>query len=131
MLHGYSGSIAGQQLTAVPLTVSGIMVFTTEAYMTGNTTLQLRKLALVSLVAVSAGLGGCATTSNLDELRSQVDAVSAEASAAKAEASSAKAEAAEAKAMAAQAIDTANEAKATSQETETKIDRMFKKAMYK
>lgn len=92
--------------------------------MTVNTTLQLRKLALISLLAISAGLAGCATTGDLDALRSQVDAASAEAS-------SAKAEAAEAKAMAAQAIDTANEAKAMSQETETKIDRMFKKAMYK
>ena len=85
--------------------------------MTGNTISQLRKLALISLVGMSAGLAGCATTSDLDALRSQVDAVSAEASAAKADA--------------AEAISTANEAKATSEETETKIDRMFKKAMYK
>jgi murein lipoprotein len=92
--------------------------------MTGNTTSRLRRLALISLVGMSAGLAGCATTSDLDALRSQVDAASADASAAKAEA-------AEAKAMAAEAINTANEAKATSQETETKIDRMFKKAMYK
>ena len=92
--------------------------------MTGNTTSQLRRLALISLLAMSAGLAGCATTSDLDALRSQVDAASAEASAARAEA-------ADAKAMAAQAVNTANEAKATSEETETKIDRMFKKAMYK
>jgi murein lipoprotein len=92
--------------------------------MTGNTTLQLRRLALISMVSLSAGLAGCATTSDLDALRGQVDAASAEASAARAEA-------AEAKAMAAEAITTANEARATSQETETKIDRMFKKAMYK
>jgi hypothetical protein len=33
--------------------------------------------------------------------------------------------------LAAQANATANEAKAMSEETETKIDRMFKKAMHK
>ena len=92
--------------------------------MTGNTIAGLRKLALISLVTMSAGMAGCASTSDLDALRSQVDAASADASAAKADA-------ADAKAMAAEAINTANEAKATSEATETKIDRMFKKAMYK
>ena len=92
--------------------------------MTVNTTKRMQKIALISLAAGVVGLTGCATTGDLDNLRTQVDAASAEASAAKAEA-------AEAKAMAAQAINTANEAKATSDDTEMKIDRMFKKAMHK
>ena len=92
--------------------------------MTGNTTKRMQKLALISLLAGVVGLTGCATTGDLDKLRTRVDAASAEASAAKAES-------AEAKAMAAQALSTANEAKATSDDTEMKIDRMFKKAMHK
>ncbi len=90
-----------------------------------------RIVTMAAATALVAGLGGCATTSQLDELRADVDAAKADASAAKAEAAAASKDAAEARAMAADAVNTANEAKATSEETETKIDRMFKKAMYK
>jgi murein lipoprotein len=103
----------------------------TEAGMTGNMTTRLRKLALVSMVAAVGGLTGCASTSDLDALRSQVNAAAADASAAKADASAARADASDAKSMAQQAMDTANAAMSKSEETETKIDRMFKKAMYK
>ncbi|MGD2138023.1 MAG: Lpp/OprI family alanine-zipper lipoprotein [Gammaproteobacteria bacterium] len=92
--------------------------------MTENTQSRLRALALVMMAAAYGGLAGCATTGDLDALSARVDTVAADAAAAKAEA-------AEAKAMAQDALNTANEANARSQETETKIDRMFKKAMYK
>jgi murein lipoprotein len=85
---------------------------------------RLRVLTLVMLAGTYAGLTGCATTGDLDALSARVDAVEADAAAAKAQAG-------EAKAMAQDALNTANEANARSQETETKIDRMFKKAMYK
>ena len=91
----------------------------------------LTKIAQATLIMAVVGLAGCASTGDLDALSARVDAASAEASAAKAEASAARAEAAEARTMAASATETANEAKATSEDTETKIDRMFKKAMHK
>ena len=99
--------------------------------MKGTTLYRSRVLAIVAATSVVAVLGGCATTSDLDALRADVNAAKADASAAKAEAAAASKAAAEAKAMASDAVNTANAAKATSEETETKIDRMFKKAMYK
>jgi murein lipoprotein len=102
-----------------------------EKEMKGPILYRSRFLAIVAATGIAAGLGGCASTGDLNALRSDVDAARAEASAAKAEAAAASQAAAEAKAMASDAMNTANAAKATSEETETKIDRMFKKAMYK
>ena len=99
--------------------------------MKGTTLYRSRLLAIVAATSLVAGLGGCATTSDLNELRAEVDAAKTDASAAKAEAAAASQTANEAKAMASDAVNTANEARMTSEETETKIDRMFKKAMYK
>jgi len=99
--------------------------------MKGTTLYRSRMLAIVAATSIVVGLGGCATTSELNNLRAEVDAVKADASSAKAEAAAASQTANAAKAMASDAVNTANEAKATSEETETKIDRMFKKAMYK
>lgn len=95
-----------------------------EKDMKGTPLYRSRMLAIVAATSVVIGLGGCATTSDLNELRTEVDAAKSEAAAATQTAN-------EAKAMASDAMNTANEAKATSEETETKIDRMFKKAMYK
>ena len=80
--------------------------------------------ALAAAAILVAGLSGCASTGNNAAMQSQIDAATADAAAAKADAASAKA-------TAAQALQTANEAKAISEDTETKIDRMFKKAMHK
>jgi murein lipoprotein len=79
---------------------------------------------IAAVLVASAGMSGCATTQQITDLQTRVDAVAADAQAAKADA-------AEAKAMAQKAMDTANDAKATSEATDAKIDRMFKKAMYK
>ena len=94
--------------------------------MSESTFIHLRKLGLVTMAAGMIGLSGCASTGNADmaALKSQVDAASADAAAAKADAAAAKATAAD-------ALRTANEAKAMAQDTETRIDRMFKKAMHK
>ena len=92
--------------------------------MTGMNRKALKHVAKATLIMGIVGLTACASTSKLDALRVDVDAANAEASAARAEA-------AEARTMAAAATATANEAKATSEATETKIDRMFKKAMHK
>jgi murein lipoprotein len=99
--------------------------------MMGNNRTVLQKGARAALVVGITGLSACATTGDLEALSAKVDAASAEASAARNEAAAARAEAAEARTMAASATTTANDAMAISKDTETKIDRMFKKAMYK
>lgn len=63
------------------------------------------------------GLAGCATTKDLEAVRAQAQQANTTAEAALKTAEEAKA--------------TAMEAKATADTTESKIDRMFKKAMYK
>ena len=82
-----------------------------------------RLLAIAALAGL-IGMSGCATTGDRDKLQDEIDQVRAEAAAASKDA-------AEAKSMAADAMATANDAKATSEATEEKIDRMFKKSMYK
>ena len=92
---------------------------------------RLRMPALAAVLVVSTGMIGCSNTTAMQSLQSQIDAAAANALAAKSEAT-------EAKTMAQNAMDTASSAKAaadaanaTSMETESKIDRMYKKAMYK
>ena len=80
--------------------------------------------ALAAAAILVAGLSGCASTGNNAAMQAQIDTASADAAAAKADAAAAKATSAE-------ALRTANEAKAIAEDTETKIDRMFKKAMHK
>jgi len=83
-----------------------------------------RVLAIVAIAGVYAGLTGCATNGDIEALRTEINQnKQATASAAK--------DAADAKAMAQNAVTTANAAKATSDDTASKLDRMFKKAMYK
>ena len=80
---------------------------------------------------IAIGLTGCATTKDLDAVRLEVQQANATAEAALKAANEANATAQEANATAQEANATAQDAKATSQTTENKIDRMFKKAMYK
>ena len=73
--------------------------------------LSLKTVTKLSALALIAGLTvGCASTSDLAAVKKDAD---------------------EAKAMARNALDTANEAKSMSMATEEKINRMFKKSMYK
>lgn len=99
--------------------------------MKGTSNARSHLLALAAASVLAVGLSGCATTSDLNSLRDQVDAAEAAANDAKAEAATARQEAADARALAEQAMSTANDAKATADDSATKIDRMFKKAMYK
>jgi len=82
------------------------------------------------LIATSGLLFGCATTQQ-DDLRGELEQVRAIAEKAAADAAAAKSAAAAAQASADAASATANSARSQSQETDAKIDRMFKKAMYK
>ena len=75
------------------------------------------------MLAASGLLFGCATTQQKD-LQRQIDEV-------RAIAEKAAADAAAAQSRADAAMDTASSAKAQSEQSEAKIDRMFKKAMYK
>ncbi len=84
-------------------------------------------LALTTLLAA----GGCASTSEMDQLRADVAAAQAIAEQASADAAAARQEAAGATATANTALGTAEAAKASADDTEARIDRMFKKAMYK
>ncbi len=78
----------------------------------------------LALLGGCLALTGCATTKDLESLRADVKDVRAVAEKAASDAAAAKADAANATA-------TANAAKQESDETAAKIDRMFKKAMYK
>ncbi len=75
------------------------------------------------MLAASGLLFGCATAQQKD-LQNQLNEV-------RAIAEKAAADAAAAQSRADAAMDTAASAKAQSEQTEAKIDRMFKKAMYK
>ncbi len=86
------------------------------------------------IVLVGAALAGCASTAQKEELaavRATAEQASTDAAEAKRIATEAEREAAAAKLAAEQARADAAAALAKSQETEAKIDRMFKKAMYK
>jgi type IV pilus biogenesis protein CpaD/CtpE len=93
-----------------------------------------RPMGRVLAAAALAALGGCASTATQDELaavRTLAEQASAEAAEAKRLAVEAEREAAAAQLSAEQARSDAAAARAQSEATETKIERMFKKAMYK
>jgi len=83
---------------------------------------------VVFMLAALLGLAGCATTSDLDTLRTELKADIQQANDT-ANSAAAKADAASKEAAA--ASQTANEAKVSADEANSKIDRMFKKSMYK
>jgi murein lipoprotein len=87
------------------------------------------KTMLKPIVALVFGLFlfGCATTQQQEDL-AEIRAIAEKAAA---DAAAANQAAAAAQARADAAMDEAASAKAQSAETEAKIDRMFKKAMYK
>ena len=83
------------------------------------------------VLAATGLLFGCATTAEEQRLRSELDEVRAIAERAAADAAAANRAASAAQSRADAAMATAADARAQSAETEAKIDRMFKKAMYK
>jgi murein lipoprotein len=106
----------------------------------------MKKILAAVVFALSLGLiGGCATTKDLEAVRAIADKAVADAAAAKAAADKAGAAAAKAqstadgaKSSADTAVSSADAAKSAAgsanaccQDTQTKIDRMFKKSMYK
>jgi murein lipoprotein len=106
----------------------------------------MKKIVTPVLLALSLGVfGGCASTKDLEAVRATADKAVADAAAAKATADSAAAAAAKAQASADAARSSADSAKSSAdaakssaeaanaccRDTQTKIDRMFKKSMYK
>ncbi len=91
----------------------------------------MRKIGLMALVGAVIGLSGCATTEQVDNLQSQIDSLKADVASARSEAASVSAKADDAIETSNIAVNVANEANRRSIETESKIDRMFKKAMHK
>lgn len=84
-----------------------------------------KKLAIAAGVAAVATIGvGCATTSDLEQIRTT-------AQEAKTAAANAQSTADQASADAAAAMRAAEDANTCCQDTNEKIDRMFKKSMYK
>lgn len=91
----------------------------------------MRNTVKLLALFIAIGLTGCATTGDLDTLRVQVQQANETANAALKAADEAKATAEQANVTAQQANAAAQDAQTTSAITESKIDRMFKKAMYK
>jgi len=82
-------------------------------------------------LAATMLLGGCATTKEVEQLRSDVQQASQSAADAKSTADAAMKEAAAARAAAERAEQAAMDAKAAAEATDAKIDNMFKKSMQK
>ena len=90
------------------------------------------KLLKLSVIALTAGLVvGCASTSDIDNLQSQINALKTDVSGAKDAAASANTAATDAAARAAAAEAAANRAASTADEVNTKLDSMFKHSMMK
>ena len=83
------------------------------------------------LLVVSAGLAGCDSTTEIEALRKELHEANMKAQNASEAASRAREEALAASQMAGEAKSTAEAAKAQAEATDDKIDRMFKKTMYK
>ncbi|HBG31501.1 Lpp/OprI family alanine-zipper lipoprotein [Candidatus Macondimonas diazotrophica] len=86
---------------------------------------------LIVAVALGGGLVGCSSTKEKEAMNAKLDSIAADAQAAAAAAESAKRDAAAAARSAAEAKAMAADAKSTAEATDEKLNRMFKKSMYK
>jgi murein lipoprotein len=85
----------------------------------------MKKLVKLSMIALAASLMvGCATNSDIENLQTQIDGLKTSVAQASSDAASANAAAADAKAAAERAAQYA-------QDTNSKLDNMFKKSMMK
>jgi murein lipoprotein len=86
---------------------------------------------LIVAVALGGGLVGCSSTKDKESMNTKLDSIAADAKAAASAAESAKRDAAAAARSAAEAKAMAADAKSTAEATDEKLNRMFKKSMYK
>ncbi len=92
----------------------------------------MKKVIKLSMIAMVASLVvGCATNSDIEGLQSQIDGLKSSVASASSDAASAKAAADAAAAQAAAAESAANRAAQYAQDTNSKLDSMFKKSMMK
>ncbi|MEQ1543885.1 Lpp/OprI family alanine-zipper lipoprotein [Methyloglobulus sp.] len=85
----------------------------------------MKKLVKISMIALAASLVvGCATNSDIENLQTQIDGLKTSVTQASSDAASAQAAATDAKAAAERAAQYA-------QDTNSKLDNMFKKSMMK
>ncbi len=92
----------------------------------------MKKVIKLSLIAMVATLVvGCASTSDIENLQSQVDGLKTSVAQASSDAQSAQSAAADAAAKAAAAESAANRAAQYAQDTNSKLDNLFKKSMLK
>ncbi len=90
------------------------------------------KIVKISAVILAAGLAtGCASTSDIENLQEQINGLKGQVSTASSDAAQAKQSAADAATKAAAAEAAANRAAQYAQDTNSKLDRMFKKSMMK
>lgn len=91
----------------------------------------MKTLKILSVIFAAALATGCASSSAIDDLQSQIDGLTSQISTASSDAAKAQsaAELAASKASAAEA--SASRAAEYSQDTNSKLDRMFKKSMMK
>lgn len=86
----------------------------------------------ISAIVLAAGLAaGCATNKDIEGLQKQIDKLNTDVSKASADAAAANSAASEAAMKAAAAEEAANRAADYAADTNSKLDRMFKKSMMK
>ena len=91
-------------------------------------------MRFLKVLAVTFAIGlatGCASNSDIGKLQSEIDGLKDQISTASADASKAQSSAAEAASKASSAESAANRAAKYAEDTNSKLDRMFKKSMMK
>jgi murein lipoprotein len=91
----------------------------------------MKAIKLSAVVAIVALATGCASTSDLESLDARVGTLESKVQGAASDAAAAKAAAADASAKAAAAEAAANRAAQYAQDTNSKLDRLFKKSQHK
>jgi len=92
----------------------------------------MKKVMKLSMIALAASLVvGCATNSDIENLQSQIDGLKTSVAQASSDAAAASSAAASAASTAAAAEAAANRAAQYAQDTNSKLDSMFKKSMMK
>lgn len=92
----------------------------------------MRNVVKLSMIALAVSLiAGCASTSDIENLQSQIDSLKTSVAQASSDAASAQSAANDAASRAASAEAAANRAAQYAQDTNSKLDSMFKKSMMK
>jgi len=92
----------------------------------------MKKITKLSVIVLAASLGaGCASTSDVEDLQSQVNGLDASVKQASSDAANAQSTAADAAAKAGAAEAAANRAAQLSQDANNKLDKRFRRSMRK